>query len=284
MNKHGKREKLSTDTSWELESKLEPGMLRFLAHVIEDGLQSGLRTQEDFIRHFPPLDIMKGLAERPDLRANILVPTTGVRAKIATKKSAESAGQDLQIALDEGETDAELIVSLFHPDDRVRYLDKARIWNYIIEPRFWTQKKDGGEEFDRAKSHVSFILDRAIEDRMLTFSDIVDGITVGTMVQHLPLNELQIIIEKALSNSHNNKPFTEQDMLQVVPTSNLVGSIPLAVIWDRVIWPKIAEQNGLASEGEGAAARNESSAGNGYGQDQPGIQKQEDGSVQVGLY
>jgi hypothetical protein len=46
------------------------------------------------------MDIMMGLAERPDLRANILVPTTGVRAKIASKKSAEAAGADLQIALD----------------------------------------------------------------------------------------------------------------------------------------------------------------------------------------
>jgi hypothetical protein len=124
------------ESSWVLESKLEPGMLRFMAHAIENGLNAGLRTDEDFIRHFPPREIMMGLAERPDLRANILVPTTGVRPKIASKKSAESAGQDLQIALDEGETDAALIVSLFHPDDRVRYLDKARLWNYIIEPEF----------------------------------------------------------------------------------------------------------------------------------------------------
>ncbi len=261
MSKHRNQEmnrqrpqETNDDMSWELESKLEPGMLRFLAHVIENGLQARLRTQEDFIRHFSPHDIMQGLAERPDLRANILVPTTGVRPKIASKKNAESAGEDLQIALDEGETDATLIVSLFHPDDRVRYLDTARLWNYIIEPKFWTREKGNGEEFEQAKSHLAFILDRAIEDRMLTYRDIVDGITVGQMVRYLPVEEMQSVIEKALSNSHSNKAFTEQDMLGVVPTRKLVEYLPLSVIWNSVVCPKIAERNEFANSDSNAAS------------------------------
>src|SRR5213593_928343 len=95
------RQATSEDMSWELESTLEPGMLRFIAHVMENGLNVGLRSEHDFIRHFSPRDIMTGLADRPDLRANILVSATGIRAKIAAKKAAESAGEDLQIALDE---------------------------------------------------------------------------------------------------------------------------------------------------------------------------------------
>jgi len=282
MSKQGTQKK-SNEMSWELESKLEPGMLRFLAHVIEDGLQNGLRTQEDFIRHFPPIDIMKGLAERPDLRANILVPATGVRSKIASKKSAESAGQDLQIALDEGETDASLIVSLFHPDDRVRYLDTTRLWNYIIEPRFWTQKKDAGEEFDQAKSHLAFILERAIEDRLVTHRDIVDGMSVATMVQYLPLEELQAVIEKALTNSHNNKAFTEQDMLRAIPLSKLVENVPLSLLWERVVCPKIAEANSLAtgtttkSSASSNKSKDESDL---YSTDQPGIMNGEESETE----
>jgi hypothetical protein len=280
MSKQGKYEddRNNEDMSWELESKLEPGMLRFLAHVIEDGLQSGLRTHADFIRHFPPIDIMKGLTERPDLRANILVSTTGVRPKIATKKSAESAGEDLQIALNEGETDADAIVSLFHPDDRVRYLDRARLWTYISEPQFWTCQKDKGGDFLRAKSHVAYILDRAIEDRLLTYRDIVDGIGVGTMVQSLPLNELQSVIERALENSHSNRTFTEQDMLRVVPTSKLVDNIALSLIWDRVVIPKVAAQNELITTSgsthgtsSNAAYSSTQHASDAYQSDQPGI-------------
>jgi hypothetical protein len=279
--KHRDRDADAEDLTWELESKLEPGMLRFLAHVMENGLQAGLRTQHDFIRHFTPRDIMQGLADRPDLRANILVPTTGVRPKIALKKSAESAGEDLQIALEEGETDAELIVSLFHPDDRVRYLDNARLWNYIIEPKFWMTEKKDGVAFERAKSHMAFIIDRAIEDRLLTFRDIVEGITVGTMVQYLPPTELQSVIERALSHSHSSKPFSEQDLITAVPSVRLVEHIPHSLIWDKVICPKIAEKKDLAGSNRSSASASTSTnngerhydgygSGSGYGSDSDG--------------
>ncbi len=249
MNKHGKHNK-ADDMVWELESKLEPGMQRFLAHVIENGLQAGVRSQQDFIRHFSPKEIMLGLADRADIRANILVPTTGVRAKIALKKSAESAGADLQIALDEGETDEELIVSLFHPDDRVRYLDSARLWNYIIEPKFWMAEKKDGTSYNQARTHVAFILDRAIEDHLVTHADVVEGISVGTLIRHLPQTETQSIVEKALSNSHSGRPFTEQDLLGVVSIKNLLEHIPLSIVWNQVIVTKIADKNSLTVRGQ----------------------------------
>ncbi len=273
------------DLTWELESKLEPGMLRFLAHVMENGLQAGLRTQQDFIRHFPPRDIMMGLADRPDLRANILVSTTGVRPKIALKKSAESAGEDLQISLDEGETDAELIVSLFHPDDRVRYLDNARLWNYIIEPKFWTTEKQDGTTFDRAKSHLAFILDRAIEDHLLTYRDIVDGITVGTLVQYLPPAKLQAVIEKALAHSHSNKPFSEQDLMSAAPSSVLVDHIPHTLIWESVICPKIAEKKELAprTQKSGASATGSTSAFGSYEAAATGMHNRDEDSDSVSI-
>lgn len=244
-----RKEKTRTegDMGWELESRLEPGMLRFLAHVIENGLQTGLRSPQDFIRHFSPVDIMQGLADRPDLRANILVPATGLRQKIALKKPAEAAGLDLQIAVEEGETDATVIVSLFHPDDRVRYLDRNLLWGYIVEPKFWMRERGDGPDFEMAKSHVSFIVDRAVEDRLVTYKDIVDGITVSTLVQYIPLTDLAAVIENALANSHGGKPFTEQDLLRMLPSNSLVDHVPLSVIWDQVLYPKVAEAIGLVS-------------------------------------
>lgn len=262
MNKNPK-DSQTDDMVWELESQLEPGMLRFLAHVIENGLQAGLRTQQDFIRHFTPKDIMQGLAERPDLRANILVPTTGVRPKIALKKTAESAGLDLQISLDEGETDAELIVSLFHPDDRVRYLDTARLWNYIIEPKFWTTEAKDGNAHTQAKAHMAFIVARAIEDHLVTHRDVVDGISVGTMVKYLPPTELQSMIEKALSNSHSGTPFTEQNLLEAVPATKMMEHIPLSLVWNQVVCPKIAEKKDLANQGSAVNSSANSNSGRG---------------------
>ena len=245
MSKKRKQQTSTEEMSWVLESDLEPGMLRFMAHVIENGLNAGLRTEEDFVRHFPPTDIMNGLADRPDLRANILVPTTGVRPKIASKKSAESAGVDLQIALEEGETDASVIISLFHPDDRVRYLDHTRLWNYITEPKFWRAVRTDQANFDRAKQHIAFTIDRAIEDRLLSHREIVEGITVARLVKHLPPTDLQAVIEGALASSHDAKPFTEEDLLDAVPSEKLVDHVPLSTIWESVIVPMVAERNGL---------------------------------------
>src|SRR5262245_15772155 len=82
-------------------SRLRQGRQRFLAHVMEHSLHIGRRSAEDFIRHFPPEAIMKGLENQPNLRANILAHTTGIKHKIATKKSWQSAADDLRIALEE---------------------------------------------------------------------------------------------------------------------------------------------------------------------------------------
>jgi hypothetical protein len=119
------------------QSRLERGRERFLAYAIEHAFETGLRSPQDFIRHFPPSVIMQGLADQARLRAAILVLTTGLKQKIAEKKSWESAAEDLQIALDEGETDAESVVAVFDPDDRVRYLDATGIWRFLIEGDFW---------------------------------------------------------------------------------------------------------------------------------------------------
>src|SRR5260221_6444552 len=95
---------------------LKEGAQRFLAYAIEHSFVCGRRTQQDFIRHFPPKAIMKGLEHQAGLRAAILVLTTGLKQKIALKKEWQDAATDLQIALDEGETDAESIVALFDAD------------------------------------------------------------------------------------------------------------------------------------------------------------------------
>ena len=91
-------------------STLSKGRERFLAHVIEHGFEVGRRSPEDFVRHFPPTLIMEGLRDQAKLRANILVAATGVKEKVAIKKSWESCADDLQIALDEGETDASMVM------------------------------------------------------------------------------------------------------------------------------------------------------------------------------
>jgi hypothetical protein len=154
-------------------STLKEGHQRFLAHAIEHSFVCGRRSAEDFIRHFPATAIMKGLEHQPTLRAGILVLTTGLKQKIALKKGWEDAATDLQIALDEGETDADSIVALFNADDRVRYLPADKIWSFLIEGEFWKASSLNKSQGDVARNHVAFMLERGLEDKLLTHRDVV---------------------------------------------------------------------------------------------------------------
>jgi len=232
-------------------SALSKGRERFLAHTIEHGFEVGRRSPEDFVRHFPPTLIMEGLRDQPKLRANILVAATGLKEKVAIKKSWESCADDLQIALDEGETDASLVMKVFQMDDRVRYLDAKLLWAYVTEGEFWKISPSRQKEYAAAKSHMAFMLARALDDKLVTHADIVEGITVEELASRLPKSELGKIIKGALDCGKRNAPFTETDLLGSMPPDVLVNYMPLFQVWDSIIETKIAFEHGYATKKKG---------------------------------
>ena len=227
-------------------SKLTEGPQRFLAYAIENAFAIGRRNAIDFIRHFPPAMIMDGLRDQARLRASILVLATGIKERIALKQSAGPAAELLQISLDEGETDPESVVMLFQPDDRVRYLDAPKLWQFLIEGEFWNASPSKKEEFERAKEHVAFMLDRALEDKLLTHRDIVDGISVEELVTRLPKAELGRIIRRALDGGHQDQPFKDDDLMHATPSATLVRYVPLSHVWRSVIEPHVAHAHAYA--------------------------------------
>jgi hypothetical protein len=235
-------------------SSLPEGRQRFLAHAIDHALAIGRRTAEDFIQHFPPTTIMAGLRHQPELRAAILVLATGIKQRIALKKSAESAADDLQIALEEGETDAESVVMLLPPDDRVRYLDHRELWQFLVRGEFWTTPPAQKEEFERAKTHLIFLLDRALDDGLITHRDVVEGVTIDELVMHMPKAELGRLIARALDSGRSDQPFRDEDLLAITTTEQLLRYVPMAHLWKSVVEPRIAIAHGYAQ----APARAES--------------------------
>lgn len=241
-------------------STLTKGRERFLAHVIDHAFEVGRRTPEDFIRHFPPTVIMEGLKEHPALRAKILVLTTGVKEKVALKKRWESCADDLQIALEESETDAAAIISLFDGDDRIRHLDHKALWAYVTEGEFWKISPSRQKEYAAAKTHMAFMLARALEDKLLTHTDIVDGITVEELASRLPKSELGKIIKGALACGKRNAPFTETDLLGSMPPDVLVNYMPLFQVWDSIIATKIASEHDYVAKSGSAAPKSAAEA------------------------
>lgn len=225
----------------QLSSNLKSGRERFLALVIQHGLAIGRRTSEDFVRHFPPQVIMEGLRDRASLRAKILVPTVGTKQRVALKKSWQSAADDLDISLAEGETEASAVVELFAPDDRVTYLEASELWDFITEGEFWNAT---GKDAKLAQRHVAFMLSQALEEKLITHEDVVEGLTVAELSVRLSKDALGRIIEAALKRGKTGSAFTELDLLAALPPEQIVTFVPLPHIWSTVIEPKIAVEHG----------------------------------------
>lgn len=218
-----------------------------MSQVVEHGLSIGLREPEEFLRHFTPATIMRALSSEPGIRARILKETVGLRERIALRKSPQSSGEDLQIALDEDVTDAATVVSLFHPDERVCHLDNRSLWAYVMAPRLWLEAS-GSVRLERVREHTAFIVRAALDEELVTARDVVSAVSVPTMVQYLPREEVSGLLERALLGGRLGDAFTDDALMQALGVQTLVDHIPLATLWEWVIETKIALPAGLSTE------------------------------------
>jgi len=238
--------KISTDTAVAFKSSLKTGAERFLAQALAHALAQGFRTPDDFLRHFKPLDLMVALESAHELRAEILVKAAGVHQKIAIKKSTTSGAEDLRIAIEEGLTDAAAIMELFPADDRVRYLDAPRLWSFLVEDEFWsTLNAEANRE--RAIGRMTFSLENALREDLISLADIADGITFEMLSTRLPHKELQKLVAHALKLGRERKPLTEEALLDSVSLPQIVGYVPLEHVWKSVIVERVAKPAGFLS-------------------------------------
>jgi hypothetical protein len=226
-------------------SELKTGAERYLAQVIVTSLNEGWRTPDDFLRHFKPADLMQRLEKAPDLRANILVKAAGVHDRIARKKSTGSAAEDLRIALDESVTTSAAVLELFPPDDRIRYLERPKLWAFLTEEHFWAANAQTTGE--KAVTRMIYLLETAMSESLLTLQDFTDGVTFETISARLPQKELQRIVKYALESGRKKSPVTEESLLEVVPFKDLVGYLPLDHLYKRVLVAKVAQPAGFVA-------------------------------------
>ena len=106
------------------------------------------------------------------------------------------------------------MVAVFDPDDRVRYLDAPRIWQFLVEGDFRNAGVADKQAHGLAKDNIAFMLERALAERLVTHREVVEGISVAEIAKRLPKAELGKIIEGALTKSKSNSPFSEADLLR----------------------------------------------------------------------
>jgi hypothetical protein len=219
-------------------SKLQKGAARFLAETLEHALVNGRRTADDFIRHFPPGAIMTALDAVPKLRATFLVTLVGLKERTALRTSTSDAGRMLENALEEGDTDAQSVVTLFSPDDRIQYLDARRVWTFLLEGEFWKapRSKDGGV-YRIAQAHLAFMLDRALAHHLITHENVIDGISIEMIAEKLPRNDMARVFKGAIASGRAGKPFNDGDLYNAMTSGTLVDYVPLPHIMTSVIVP-----------------------------------------------
>ena len=229
-------------------SALKPGVESFLGRFLQSSLDKHWRTPIDFIRHFGPTELIAALADAPEVRSHLLVEAAGVHARIATKKSPESATEDLQIALDEGVATPEMIVALFPPDDQARFLPRAKAWSYLTEQPFWS---DGRAD---SVSRVTFVVTTAVEEGLLTLEQVLKSLNLDALVDVLPPPELRTIMRYSLDLGRQGKSVTELGLLELLSMEKLFGFSSVARLWQDLIVELVAtpcELNGTSGAGRG---------------------------------
>lgn len=233
----------------EAKSSLKTGVERFLSQLLDHALDNGFRTADDFVRHFGPLELMQSLEEAPHLRKDILV-AAGVHERVALKKSVDAAAEDLRMALDEGVTTPREVLELLPPDDRVRHLDRSKLFNFIVGDGFHAPQQTGFE-YERAVERMVFVLEAAIGEELMSVNDVIAGIGFDTVARRLPPKELQKLVEHALVLGSRGEPLSNEVFLEVIPLRTLVGYVPLEQIWTKVVLPKL----GLSGSGDRTESR-----------------------------
>jgi hypothetical protein len=234
-----------TDAITSYSSGLDQAPARFLSRVIQHTLSNAWQTPDDFLQHFGPSAIMQSLAGADALRAKLLVSLANVHEKIAAKKSIESAAEDLNLALGEGITTPEAVLEQYPADDRVRFLKGSLLWKFLFEDAFHKMgPSDGEAAHGRAVRRMTFLLECALDERLLTIEQLADGIGFERIADCLPTEILRKVVVRAFEGSRRGEALTEARFLDVVSLGKLVGYVPLDVIWSQVIIAKLAQPHG----------------------------------------
>jgi hypothetical protein len=208
--------------------------------------REGWRTPDDFVKHFPAETMMTALERAPELRVAILAAATGIYEEILRRKSPALAAEDLSLALDEGTTSSLQLLSVFSAEDRVRFLDPRKIWDFLAEDQFWRFDPEAREEQRQgAAERMSFTLTQAVQERLLTLRDILDGLTYEAVADSLSPDELRTVVRHALVKGRDGIGLNEKVLLEVLPLDKLVRSMPLEHIWNEVVVRRLAVPCGM---------------------------------------
>jgi len=131
----------------------------------------------------------------------------------------------------------------------VRYLDRGALWTHCTETRFWTRGADD-EGFVDAQQHILHLIEVAGSEGLIAPEDIVKGLTPARLMEALPAELRTRILDATLAAGRDGSAFSDFELLEVVPVSELSEHLPLEVIWSEVVEPALAPGDRKAAKAD----------------------------------
>ncbi|MET0412463.1 MAG: hypothetical protein ABW217_14270, partial [Polyangiaceae bacterium] len=130
--------------------------------------------------------------------------------------------------------------------DRIRYLDTQRLWDFLIEDQFWRM----GDEInpgllESSAARMAFTLSTALKEKLLTLRDVLEAITYESVADSLGPEELRSVVRYALIKGRDNIALNEKTLLEVLPLEKLLATVPLEHTWNEVVIKRLAIPNNL---------------------------------------
>jgi hypothetical protein len=218
---------------------------RFLARVLEASFERGWRTADEFLEAFPPAVLLDALERAPGLRLQLLVECAQIPRKIAARRSAAAAREDLELALEEGLTTAATLLATIPLEARVQHLEAARLWRFAVEGDWLDRAPESREAQQSAVDRVTTIVRLALGERLITLHELAAGLTPEQIATRLPVSVLRAVFVYAMKCAAERAPTDSERLLGIVQLESLVADLPVAHVWQTVVNERIAASLGL---------------------------------------
>jgi len=199
-------------------------------------------SSQDLNRLFPVSEVMKALAERPDLRQIMATTLAGTRPNRARLQDPEKQAKDIDESLASEDISLEDVEKAITPETWSIYVFGDKFWQAFSKELLAKIVEANGE---KEKKFISFFLDMALKERryetrelkpVLTHLDVVEAIDGTLWQQRIPIDK-RVEVDKARRAQERKNPrlpFTAKQELTIVGIKTVVDSFDLTDFVDVV--------------------------------------------------
>ncbi len=213
---------------------------RFIARLFDRTLKQGWREADDLFELFPPASFMVALEGNRHLRVKILTDAVGIPKKIATRRSVVAACEDVQLAVEEGITNAEALLEILPLSIVVGTLDINRLWIFSVEGDWVARASRSSSARKVAVERIQLIIESAVAEGLVSMQDIARGISFEQMAQQVSIEQLQDVFVHAMNAACEDGQLDSAALLGMVDVDTLLADIPLEHTWTNVVMDLVA--------------------------------------------